>query len=420
MKVLWYVNIVMPDAAKILNCKSENTGGWLSGAAQGLKGTAVELSVMTVTKAVDRMIVAQSDGITYIFLSPKTYLSEFSAVIRDQKPDLVHIFGTEYCYNTQLIHLCKEMQVKSVVSIQGIMRECAAHYDDGLPEKFRRVNPAIKLMRKLYYADSIALEKKRFADQGRLETAALKEADAVIGRTDWDRRTVMGINPKLQYYHVNENLRDTFYEGECWQFERCVPHTIFVSQSFYPIKGFHMLLEAMPELVKRYPDIQVIVGGQKPYTLNNRLLDYGVDYFFEYQKYVKKLIKKYGLVSYIQYTGTLSAEQMREQFLRCNVFLSCSTIENSPNSVAEAMILGVPVVASRVGGTESLLTDQKDGLLFDFADKEALIGAVHEMFESPQKAKMFSVNAREHALRTHDRDQNTAALLKTYEDILRG
>lgn len=419
MKVLWYVNILMPDAAKILNQKPENTGGWLTGAALGLKNTDVQLSIMTATKYVERVQVAGVDGITYIFVPQKEYKNGFVEVIKDHKPDLVHVFGTEYKYNTELIHLCRRLEIRHIVSIQGIMSECAKHYDDGLPKKYRRVNPLLFLMRKVYYADSIALEKKRFAEQGELESDALRVAEAVIGRTAWDRHVVKKINPDVCYFHVNENLRDAFYMGESWSAENCVPHMIFFSQSFYPIKGFHMLLEAMPELISKYPDIQIVVGGQPPYSLNNRLLDIAVDYFFEYQKYIKKLIRRNKLRNCIRYTGLLPAEKMKEQFLSCNLFMSCSTIENSPNSVAEAMILGVPIVASKVGGTESLLTDKQEGLMFEFGDKKALVKAVESIFDSPQYAQMLSENARKHALVTHDSNRNTAALVAVYEDIMK-
>lgn len=417
MKVLWYVNIIMPAAAQALNLKSTNAGGWLTGAVQGLRNTDIRLTIMTVSNLVTEKKTIVADDITYIVLPTKNFEDHFEDSLQDHQPDLVHIFGTEYYYNTQLVNLCHRLAIKHVVSLQGVMYEYAKHYDDGLPERFKRINPVIKLMRKLYYADSIALEKKRFTEQGVQEMEALKKADAVIGRTAWDKRSALAVNPNLTYYHVNENLRDAFYTEDHWEYQSCNPHTIFISQSFYPIKGFHMLLAAMPELVKRYPDIKIIVGGQTPYTLHNALLDKVVDYFFEYQKYTKKLIKQYRLQPYIHYTGSLNAEQMKAQFLNCNVFLSCSTIENSPNSVGEAMLLGVPVVASNVGGTESMLTDGKDGILYDFYDTEAMVNAISVIFDDSETAGRMSRSARQHALTTHDREKNTAALLSAYKSL---
>lgn len=417
MHVLWYVNVVMPAAAAALGLPQVNIGGWLTGAAEALQGSEIDFTIATVTPLAKKWTTADVDGIRYILLPQKHAQKLLPQMLTQENPDLVHIFGTEYSYNTQLIHLCAHGGIHHVVSLQGIMYQCAHHYDDGLPERFRRINPAIWLMRKLYYADSIALEKRRFAQQGELEKSALQAAEAVIGRTAWDRQCALEINPNLRYYCVNENLRAPFYTPECWQYQNCVPHSIFVSQSFYPIKGFHMLLKAMPELIKRYQDIRIVVGGQKPYSLHNPILDMGVDYFFEYQRYIKKLIKEQGLSDYIHYTGSLTAEQMKQQYLRCNVFLSCASIENSPNSVGEAMMLGTPIVASDVGGTSSMLKNGEDGILYDFFSTQEVLDGISTMFDQPETAAQMGRNANHHAHQTHDRQKNTEALLKVYRDV---
>lgn len=417
MKILWYVNIVMPAAAHALGKGGVNVGGWLTGAMEALRDTGIELSVLTVSGLVQKSMQFCIDDVTYLLIPSKNFASEFEKIILQEDIDLVHIFGTEYEYNTKMIHLCVDKKFPHVVSLQGIMYQYAKYYDAGLPEKFRKVNLLRKWMRKLYYADSIALEKVRFDEQGVREIIALQQAQAVIGRTDWDKKSALAVNPELKYYHVNENLRDVFYEGEGWLLENCRRHTLFISQSAYPIKGFHMLLEAMPELIRRYPDLQVVVGGQKPYTLNNALLDLGVDYFFEYQSYIKQLIRKYDLRDRIHYTGSLNAEEMKKQFLMCNVFLSCSSIENSPNSVGEAMMLGVPVVASNVGGTETMLVDGEDGILYDFYDRQAMVDAISALFDQDDLAIKVSASARHHAFLTHDREKNTQDLLMVYRSI---
>lgn len=417
MKIAWYVNIVMPAAARKLGLKQTNVGGWLTGAAEALRGSEVELTVFTMTNLVKTVTKVCADEICYVLVPQTLGQDTLTSSLLQEKPDLVHIFGTEYPYNTQLAHSCKANGIPYVVSLQGIMYQYAQHYDDGLPKRYQRVNPLLWIMRSVYYADSIALEKRRFAQQGKREIAALQEADAVIGRTDWDRRCAQEVNPNVRYFSVNENLRASFYTEDCWQYKDCIPHSLFISQSAYPIKGFHMLLQAMPELIRRYTDLQVIVGGQLPYSLNNRLLDMGVDYFFEYQHYIKKLIRQLGLSAHIRYTGPLTAEEMKAHYLRCNVFLSCASIENSPNSVGEAMILGTPIVASDVGGTSTMLTAGEDGILYDYFDTEAMIDGIAALFDDPEKAAQMGRCAREHAIKTHSREKNTQALLEVYRHI---
>ncbi len=59
--------------------------------------------------------------------------------------------------------------------------------------------------------------------------------------------------------------------------------------------------------------------------------------------------------SKIHFLGSLDAEKMKQAYLDANVFVLPSTIENSPNSLGEAMLLGVPCVAADVGGVTDLL-----------------------------------------------------------------
>jgi glycosyltransferase involved in cell wall biosynthesis len=422
MKVLWYVNILMPAAAAHFSLPSTNGGGWLVGQAERLAQSGagrVELSILHATPLVKQPQHATlSDGITYL-LVPASADKEhfFPDAVLAEKADVVHIFGTEYHYNLDMIAVCRAQQQPYVVSLQGIMPECARHYADGLPDRFSRVDPLICAMKKVYYADSVELARQDFAARGEAEQKVLPGCPYLIGRTAWDYAYAEKTAPNAHYFKVNENLRDAFYSGERWAYAQCRPHSIFVSQAFYPIKGFHQLLKVLPELIKRYPDLKVFVGGQKAYSMGNTILDCVVDRFFEYQRYIKQQIRKNGLAPYITFLGPLDAQGMKAQYLAANVFLSPSTIENSPNSVAEAMLLGVPVAASRVGGTASLLTDQEDGILYDFDDLEAMHAAICTLMDSPETAAEYSAHAAAHAALTHDRDKNTKELLQVYEQI---
>ena len=118
------------------------------------------------------------------------------------------------------------------------------------------------------------------------------------------------------------------------------------------------------------------------------------------------------------WTGCLNAEQMAEIYLTSNVFVCASNIENSSNSVCEAMLLGVPVVASDVGGMKSLLKDGREGYLFKKGDIGSLAGKIEDLFENPGKAEKLGANARIRALKTHDRNVNTENLINIYRQII--
>lgn len=126
---------------------------------------------------------------------------------------------------------------------------------------------------------------------------------------------------------------------------------------------------------------------------------------------------------------------MRDRYLKSSLFVCCSSVENSPNSLGEAMLLGVPCVSADVGGISSIFTGDEDGILYmGFAgDKtpeggageeelEAVSGrlaeAVIRMWRDPGKRDEYCRNARAHALRTHDRERNYQKLVEIYEKIL--
>ena len=85
--------------------------------------------------------------------------------------------------------------------------------------------------------------------------------------------------------------------------------------------------------------------------------------------------------------GKLSEEEMKQQFLKSNVFVCASVLENSPNTVGEAMLLGVPVVASRAGGIPDMITDGSEGLLFETGNPADLASAVDKVFSQEKDAE---------------------------------
>ncbi len=74
-----------------------------------------------------------------------------------------------------------------------------------------------------------------------------------------------------------------------------------------------------------------------------------IDWMFPYQNYTKTLIRQLGLQEAVHYTGPLNEQAMCEQYLHSSLYVLCSSMENSPNSLGEAMLLGMPCVASAMG-----------------------------------------------------------------------
>ena len=96
--------------------------------------------------------------------------------------------------------------------------------------------------------------------------------------------------------------------------------------------------------------------------------------------------RKHGVMESIDWLGRLDAEQLVAELLGAAVFAYPSHIDNSPNALCEALLVGVPTVASYVGGVPSLIDDGREGLLYPDGDPYALAGRIRYLLDNPSFA----------------------------------
>lgn len=345
---------------------------------------------------------------------PYVYLPEqelfFKTELETFQPDVIHIWGTEYAHTLAMVNAAEALGLadRITIHIQGLCSVYSGHYAEGVPYAVQQGYTFRDLIRQ----DNIALQQKKFALRGDLEVQALKKVHHVMGRTCWDEACTSRLNPQAKYHYCNETLRQPFYEGQ-WQYENCQKHRIFASSCVYPVKGFHYLLEAFAEVVKVYPDATLAVPGNSCFTntVKDRIRQ------SSYQKHLAKLIRQYGLEDKVEFLGGLSAEQMKENYLKANVFVLPSTIENSPNSLGEAMILGVPCVTSHVGGVTTMLEHETEGYVYQPSASYMLAYYIKRVFSMGKSAEILGAAASAHAQITHNSETNLETLLKIYEEI---
>jgi len=420
MRILWLINLPLPEASELLNTKPSPYGGWLVNAAKDLSTIeGIDLTIAFPSDGVSELIKLKADIINYYaFKQIKDHNiaiikrnNIFNQIINEVNPDLVHIFGTELPHTLSMVNACNNEKKRIIViSIQGLVSFIEKHVFANLP--FRVVYGFT--IRNLLRKDNVVGLKRLYKKRGRAEIEAIQKVDHIIGRTTWDRACTSQINPKAEYHFCNETLREEFYNHE-WNIEKCEKHSIFLSQGQYPIKGLHYMLEAMPLILQKYPQAKIYISG-KDITKSGSLKDKLLMTYYGY--YIKKMISKNNLQHNIVFTGPLDEKQICNRYLKSNVFVCPSSIENSPNSLGEAMILGVPCVASNVGGVPDMLKHNEEGFVYQADAPYMLAHYVCEIFESEKLAVSMSIKAREQALKTHDRLQNTTRLTEIYKRIL--
>lgn len=423
MRVLWLCNIMLPVIADSLGLPASNKEGWLSGLAKWIcKEPSAEQEdgiTLGVCFPAQKALQGEAAGISYYGFAEDTMHPErydkvleerLKYITEDFKPDIVHCFGTEYPHTLAMTRAFSKPQ-RTLIGIQGLCFVYADAYMADLPQRICKRT----LLRDFLKRDNLIMQQKKYRMRGEYEKEALRGACHVTGRTDWDRYFTKLINPAASYHFMNETLRAPFY-GARWLGEACEPYSIFVSQGNYPIKGLHYLLQALPEVLLKYKEAHVYVAGDKitAYTTLKEKLKIS-----NYGKYLLELLHQNQLEDKVTFLGRLNTEKMLERYLKSQVFLSPSAIENSPNSVGEAMLLGMPVISSDVGGVHNMLKNEEEGLLYKADDIHALAECICRVFSTQGylKAVKMGEHARAHALETHDGEKNSRRLLEIYHEI---
>lgn len=418
MKILWLVNVKLPIIYSLSGERNQTVvAGWLDQISERIIHDH-QLVVCYPTNQKNGEI-GNIGNLSYYgvyfddeklrrgVLDEKEHVPILAKVLQEEKPDVIHIHGTEFQYAFFMTKAADAlgMQDRVVVSIQGLVKFYSEHYLFDLP-KYVVYGKTIK---EFLLQEGVYSGYKGFIRRGKAEEKAIQNVQYVIGRTNWDKGCVNIINPNAEYLFCNETLRAVFYSDQ-WKYENCIPHSIFVSQASYPIKGFHILVKALNMVKLRYPDVLVKVAGS----------DLSKDNWIKgscYALYVQKLIRKYHLEKNICFLGPQTAAQMKQEMLNANVFVSPSTIENSPNSLGEGMILGVPCISSDVGGVSNLLVHNQEGYVYPLDEIYMLAYYIMEIFQNKENAIIMGSRAREHAMKTHDAHKNYNTLLKIYEKI---
>jgi len=420
MKVLWVTNTVFPELAKALGQNTPVVGGWMYGLANNLSKNGVELIVATARKNA-KPFSTKIEGITYYLLAGKkpaidcdeSLDSQWKKIIADEKPNIVHIHGTEYGHGLSLMKIHPNLNY--LISIQGLISVYARYYTGHIPYDIIKKNSTL---RDLFKNDGILMSQKKFHKRGELvEKQYFHLGKHFTGRTQWDYDHTVTLNKNSSYHFCNESLRDGFYNSKKWSFDSIERHSIFLSQAIYPIKGLHQVLRALNHIKDDFPSMKIrIAGGNitKTDTLKDRLTMGG------YGKYLLSLINELGLKEQIEFTGPLDEFQMIKEYLNCNLFICPSSIENSPNSLGEAQLLGVPTIASYVGGIPDMVNHGITGLLYRYEEVEMLAQQIKNIFESDKLAKKLSLGGIEAATIRHNRDTNLNTLLDIYKRVQNG
>jgi len=168
---------------------------------------------------------------------------------------------------------------------------------------------------------------------------------------------------------------------------------VYVGRLIYA-KGVQDLLHAFELVKKRTPDASLIIVGDGDYR--------------------SKLEEIAG--SDVKFLGELPQEQVANVLATADIFVHPSYSEGQPSAVAEAAAIGLPVIATNVGGTRELVEDNITGYLVDPRNTQALTDKILTLLKDTDKARHMGQAGREKMLR----DYHWTAMVDSYDKLFRG
>ena len=318
--------------------------------------------------------------------------------IQDFAPDIIHVFGTE----TILGEIVKHTNVPVVIHLQGIINPCLnAWFFPGFKEF-----TFLKSLNWVYFAKGVGFfhDFYRFKKMARRELGIFNVCPNFIGRTHWDKAITKLYAPQANYYHCDEIIRDGFYKAK-WEMPKNSKFIIAstINENIY--KGLDLILKT------------AILLKQNT-NLDFEWNIYGIQPDSEYAKFIKNLIGKNFDKNNVILKGVTLENELLQGLLNSNLFVHTSYIDNSPNTVCEAQLIGLPVISTNVGGISTLIEDQVNGFLVPSNEPHILASTIFDLYVNLDKLNFVSQNSYRAAHKRHNRLAVKDNLMKIYSSVM--
>lgn len=405
IKVLWFTNT---SSNYTVGNNEYNGGGWISSLEKELsRKLNIELGVSFFGQGQPNII--NKNGVSYYPLtvdrSIKSKLKRFGSIRQQEKsqidailkvinqfnPDIIHVFGTEKIFGL----ITSFIRIPVVIHLQGLIIPYLNAY---FPPSYSFVDLLLQDKSFLKSINSYAGFKK----SAKREKEILQNCNFFMGRTDWDHRISKLYSPNSKYFYCSEMLRDEFYLSEPWgdrTQEGVIQIISTISSPLY--KGADLILKTA----------QILKNEMK---LNFEWNVFGIKNIYYSER---KIGIKSNNVN-IKFKGIASASEISDCLKKSNCYFHPSYIDNSPNSVCEAQMIGIPVISTNVGGISSLIEHKKNGILIPSNDPFLSASYINQIVSDHKFSSELGKNARNTAIERHSKKRIINDLINTYKSII--
>ncbi|MDJ0732909.1 MAG: tetratricopeptide repeat protein [Nostocaceae cyanobacterium] len=346
-------------------------------------------------------------------------LENFSEIKNIQKP----IFSSHWYYLGYILQIANDLRKKQydVVHIHNLSQFIPV---------IRALNPKIKIVLHMHCEWLNQLDQEMLA-------ARLKHVDAIISPSEYISTQIRQRFPQIAerchtiYNGVNfDRFIDTSVNKKQSK-STSVKNLLFVGR-ICPEKGSHILLEAFKKVQEQYPETQLnLVGpvGIIPYEYlvalsDDQLVANLASFHHEgnWISYLRKQVFQFQqegeTANPVSLAGVIPPVKLSDYYQQADIFIFPSICHEAFGMpIAEAMIAGVPVIATQAGAFPELIEDGKTGMLVERSDADALAAAIIQLLDNEKLQKSMVTVARKRAVELFSFEKMADDLLARYETL---
>jgi len=412
------VKVLMFSNSMISSIEIKSTGNWVLSLAKALSKYSLEIEFIIAYHVAKQKVIIKSveNGINTISIPIKysrSIISNWLAnwmildrlsnvteiyleIIRNEKPDIIQIFGFEGPF----ISLIGKTEIPTIVHIQGLTAPISYKQYLRISRVERIMSSSVKSI--IYEGNLPFVVKRRRIKRLNIENSIYGKCMFYLGRTEWDRRCTKAISPQAEYYCCQEIMRPQFYQAQ-WEPTGNLYVRIFTTIRQSAVKNIDIIFEVANILEKYHPKFTyewLVAGLTESDMLPKIMLRRGIK--------PRKLFL----------LGKLDSKQLIEHMLVSDLFVYPSAIETSCNAVQEAMLVGIPIIATFAGGLSTTIDNNQTGILVQEGEPYSMVGAILETVERYENAIIMAKKARMVAHERHNPQKVVSELIKIYKTIL--
>lgn len=411
--VLWLCNRPIEGTA------DRRDGTWFIAMARALAESGrIRLAVVSQAKVKDAVRCDFGDIAQWVVpfeplnrkgLPSNQTIESIKQAAAEIKPDIIHVWGTENYWG--LLTARGILSQPSILEIQGFKYACAKVYygDLTLSERLKCIGP-FEILRP---NSSFLTGGRRFEKWGRFEKEMIFKHRYISTQSDWVRTHIKAINPGCTLFKTGMMLRKEFFEAKPWTLPKNQDSDypcIFASSSYaVPYKGLHVLIKALSILKRRYPQIVLNIAGD---IMKKGIRQRG------YSRWLQRLIYKLNIENNVRWLGPIDANQIVKQFQKASAVVIPSFIETYSLTLAEAMLVGVPLVASFAGAMPELAKNDESALFFPQGDETVCAWQIERILKDQNLACHLSQNTRQIGQVRNEQSTVVKRQIAIYNEIL--